>query len=696
MSAAPAGSAARKPLRALVIGAGPAAVMMHLPVLARLRDAGDLVLQVVCDLDGARGAEARTAFGFLEASGDAHAVLARADIDLVYVFGSAQMHYELGLRALEGGKHLFVEKPVAPSFAQAQALAACARRLGRVAVGGHNRRFLKALTQLRAQGHSGWSSAEAVFHKPEFGKSPAFGARTWIGANGIHALDALIFMMGAPPEEVHALAAENAVFTALMRWSGGAQGAFLCNNHAGSRLEEYVFHRPGETCRVTAEGLIREKGGRTERCALPMQGDGVAAEHEAFLTAIRDGAVPLHDIGALAPSLYVAELIEAGFSGPCRLPLTEVAVGPVVAAAAPASVLVVNPLLLQGPLAQALPAARLVSVAQLEAEPGPRPDIRAAILGRGAAPLTAALLAKLPNLAIVGIVALSVAAHAPEELLARGVRLVNASDAYADSVAEFALALAILARRRAFVSHEAMRGGGWGTAYRIRGLKARVRQAAGALRPALARVGLDPLMRRAWRRVAARVAGPAANAAADLRGCRVGLIGWGANARAFARLLQHAGAQVWVYSQHAANAEITAAAATPATLAEVLACEVVSLHRGLSGATRHALGAAELAQLRPGAVLLNLARGALIEPQALLQRLRQGDVFACLDTYEVEPLPAADPLRQLPNVFLTSHIAGGSREMQAAAAQEVVDKVAAHLGGAEVAALTAQRLRTMT
>jgi phosphoglycerate dehydrogenase-like enzyme/predicted dehydrogenase len=694
MSAPVAGGTTGAPLRALVIGAGPAARMMHLPELARLRDAGELVLQVVCDLDAARCAEAHASFGFLAVSGDAYAALERADIDVVYVFGSAQMHYELGLRALESGKHLFVEKPVAPGFAEAQALAARAQRLGRVAVGGHNRRFLKAFTQLREQGQAGWSAAEAVFHKPEFGKTPAFGARTWLGANGIHALDALVFMMGALPDEVHALAAENAVFSALLRWPGGAQGTFLCNNHAGSRLEEYVFHRPGETCRVTAEGLLTEKGGRTERYALPMQGDGVAAEHEAFLAAIRGGGVPLHDLGALAPSLYLAELIEAGYSGRCRLPQQEEAAGP--QAAAIPSLLVVNPLGLQAALTQTLPAARLVSLAQLEAEPGARPDIRAALLGRGAAPLTAGALAKLPNLAVVGIVALSVARYDPHALLARGIRIVNASAAYADSVAEFALALATLARRRAFVSHEALRAGGWGTAYRARGLKGRVRHAARALRPALSRLGLDPLMRRAWVRVAARVAGPPAGAAADLRGCRVGLIGWGANARAFAQLLQRAGAQVRVYSQHATAAELTAAACTPATLPEVLACEVVSLHRGLSAATRHALGAAELAQLRPGTVLINLARGALIEPQALLQRLRQGDVFACLDTYEVEPLPAGDPLRQLPNVFLTAHIAGGSPQMLAAAAQEVVEKVAAHLRGAEVAAVTAARLSTMT
>jgi phosphoglycerate dehydrogenase-like enzyme len=95
-------------------------------------------------------------------------------------------------------------------------------------------------------------------------------------------------------------------------------------------------------------------------------------------------------------------------------------------------------------------------------------------------------------------------------------------------------------------------------------------------------------------------------------------------------------------------------------------------------------------------VLINIARGALIEPKALAARLRQGDVFACLDSFEIEPPTADDPLRRLPNVFLTSHIAGGSPEMHAAAARETVEKVARFLDGRRDGIVSAARLRTMT
>jgi phosphoglycerate dehydrogenase-like enzyme len=174
------------------------------------------------------------------------------------------------------------------------------------------------------------------------------------------------------------------------------------------------------------------------------------------------------------------------------------------------------------------------------------------------------------------------------------------------------------------------------------------------------------------------------------------LIGWGANARAFTARLIGAGALVLVYSEHAAAGDIEAAGATSASLAEVLAADIVSLHRGLTRETRHGLSAAELDRLRPGAILINVARGALIEPAALLARLRCGDIFACLDSYEQEPLKRRHPLRRLPNVFLTSHIAGGSPDMMAAAGEEVVGKVAAYLDGRNIDTVTPERLLTMT
>jgi phosphoglycerate dehydrogenase-like enzyme/predicted dehydrogenase len=694
-----------KPVRVLVIGAGPAPDALHLPVLAGLRDRGEVVLALVCDIQRERAAAARRKFGFLEDSGDGVASLERTDIDAVYIFGSAQLHYEYGMLALRKGKHLFVEKPVAPTYAQARELAELASAQGLVAAGGLNRRFAKSLAAVRARaGRAGWRFAEAVFHKPEFRNPPSFGARTWLGANGIHGLDTLLFMMGGLPEQLTAHFGESAeaqpgAFSALMRWRDGAQGVFLCNNNAGSRREEYVFHAPDETCSVTGTGLtIETKGQSATTIPLPLQGDGYAAEHDAFFQAIRSGAEPPHSLAAIAPSLFLAELIESGFNGRVQLPQTQLRAAPPRRALEGKSILAVPSSELQTPLASLLSQYRLVTLEDVRESATERPDIVAAILGRGSSALSADILDKLPHLAVVGIVALSLARHEPEALLARGVRLLNGSAAYAESVAEFALGLAILGRRRAFLSHDVMRAGGWGTVPDATGFKGMLYRAARGMRPAMKAAGLETFFLRRWKAASAflGITGQSTVRPRDLQGATVGLVGWGANARAFAERLGQARARILVYSENAAEDDIRRGGAVPVSLSEVLAADIVSLHRGLTESTRHCLGAVELAKLRPGTVLINVARGALIEPNALLARLKRGDIFACLDTYEEEPLIAAHPLRSLPNVFLTSHIAGGSPDNYAAAAVEVVRKVAACLANDVTESISAERLRTMS
>ena len=692
------------PIRVLVIGAGPMADIAHLPALARLRDKGEVLLAVICDIDPQRALAARHKFGFLEHSGDGLACLQRTDIDAVYIFGSAQLHYEYGMLALQSGKHLFVEKPIAPSHRDAVGLALAASSRGLIAVGGLNRRFFRSIQTVRERaGAAGWRYAEAVFHKAEFRNQPAFGASTYLSANGIHALDALLFMMGGIPQEMTAVAGEpdaipKSAFTAVMRWPDGAQGVFLCNNNAGSRREEYAFHSSGETYRIDDLGITVEKNSTVTKIPFPAIGDGVAAEHEMFLESIRSGGEPIHSIRAIAPSMFVAELIESGFSG--RVELPRETVGEAAAQEVPSKTLLVVPTAeLQAGLAQLARQYRFASIEDVRGSSGARSDIVGAILGRGSSPLPAELLDKLPKLAVVGIAGLSLARYDAQSLLERGIKVVNASAAYADSVAEFALGLAILGRRRAFASDAVMRAGGWGTDPAVTGFAGLLKRAGQRVRPILRAAGLEPMLVRLWRKALAPTGGISRDivtAPRDLQGAVVGLLGWGENARVFASHLQQVGARVVVYSERAREDDIRLTGATPVSLGEALASDIVSLHRGLTKKTRHFLGAAELARLRPGAVLINTARGALIDPGALLARIKRGDIFACLDTYEDEPPSSTDPLRTLPNVFLTSHIAGGSRDMHGAAADEVIQKVAAFLAGDRVASVSAERLNSMS
>jgi len=694
-----AARSAVRPLHALVIGAGPAAVAMHLPCLARLRDRGDLVLALVCDLDPAVAHTARAQFAFLAATTDALTAINGPEIDAVYVFASAQLHHAYGLAALRARKHVFVEKPIAPSYEQALELVAAARRGARIAVGGHNRRFYPGLARARAVG--GWRLAEAVFHKPEFRRPVPFGAHTWLGANGIHALDALLYVMGGLPQALCAHTADfgagvPSAFSALMSWADGRQAVLLCNNSAGQRREEYSFHAPAETWTITEQALTIAKDNRLDKTEIAAMSASVMAEHEAFLQAILEATEPAHSLAAIAPALYCAELIESGYTGQLAAPPAP-AQQPTAAApvARPAIVVSAGPGL-RSALSALAAQYTLVALEEVLAAGVPRADVVAAILDRGAPAPDVALLGLLPNLAAVGIVGLSVTRYAPELLLARGIALFNASAVYAESVAEYALGLAILGRRRAFSSHQVLRTGGWGTTPEQAGLRGALTVAARHLRPLLVRLRIEAPLRRAWAGAMGHAPRAAATAPALLRDATVGLIGWGASARAFARRLRDCGARVLVYSEHAGADELHQAQVTPAALDEVMASDIVSLHRGLTSQTRHALQDSALARLRPGAVLINVARGALIEPRALLTRLQRGDVFACLDTYEEEPLPSSDPLRRLPNVFLSAHIAAGSSDMQTAAVAEVVEKVRRFLAQGGGNSLTASRVRSMT
>ena len=93
--------------------------------------------------------------------------------------------------------------------------------------------------------------------------------------------------------------------------------------------------------------------------------------------------------------------------------------------------------------------------------------------------------------------------------------------------------------------------------------------------------------------------------------------------------------------------------------------DFVTLHCDLNPTSFHLIGSAELNTMKPSAFLINTARGAIIDESALLEALRQNRIAgAALDVFEVEPLPAKSPLRDLPNCFLAPHNANSSFEAQ--------------------------------
>jgi len=117
---------------------------------------------------------------------------------------------------------------------------------------------------------------------------------------------------------------------------------------------------------------------------------------------------------------------------------------------------------------------------------------------------------------------------------------------------------------------------------------------------------------------------------------------------------------------------------TPVPLEQLFAeADIVTLHAPATTETRRMVDAALLARMKPGAVLINAARGELIDEEALLAALQHGPLrAAALDVFEPEPLPEDHPFYGVPNLFLTPHIAGGSEEssrrMSVEAAEETL------------------------
>ena len=128
-----------KKVRVAVIGLGAMAHKIHLPILKTLASQGRIELSVACDLRADAVDRAVSGFGFSEGSTNPQQVVSRTDIDAVYLFGPAQMHFQFGRLAIESGKHIFVEKPIAPSYADAKVLADLAAQYRVIAVAGYNR-----------------------------------------------------------------------------------------------------------------------------------------------------------------------------------------------------------------------------------------------------------------------------------------------------------------------------------------------------------------------------------------------------------------------------------------------------------------------------------------------------------------------------------------------------------------------------
>lgn len=167
----------------------------------------------------------------------------------------------------------------------------------------------------------------------------------------------------------------------------------------------------------------------------------------------------------------------------------------------------------------------------------------------------------------------------------------------------------------------------------------------------------------------------------DVSGSTMGIVGYGALGQATAKLARAVGMLVLVAEHKGA----TAIREGRSPFHEVLRhSDVLSLHCPLTEATRTLIRAEDLKLMKPNAILINTARGALVDELALVQALKQGTIAgAGIDVLRVEPPTDGNPLlsEQLPNLIVTPHIAWASRQAMQALADQVVDNLEAFVRG---------------
>ncbi|MBX5457685.1 MAG: hydroxyacid dehydrogenase [Thermogemmatispora sp.] len=266
-----------------------------------------------------------------------------------------------------------------------------------------------------------------------------------------------------------------------------------------------------------------------------------------------------------------------------------------------------------------------------------------ALIVRNQTRVTASLLEAAPRLRVVGRLGVGLDNIDVEALQARGIGLVTARNANAIAVAEYVMAAMLQVARNLTAADASVRAGKWERT-----------QLGGT----------------------------------ELWGRTLGLVGVGEIGRRVARRAQAFGMSVIGYDPFIGPYDYAPAelGIRLLSLDEVLAqADVVSVHVPLSPETYHLLNAGRLALMRPQAVLINTARGGIVDESALVEALTAGRLrYAVLDVTEEEPLPAESPLRSCSAVLLTPHIAGLTAEAQERTSRLVVTEVLQRLADLSV------------
>lgn len=279
------------------------------------------------------------------------------------------------------------------------------------------------------------------------------------------------------------------------------------------------------------------------------------------------------------------------------------------------------------------------------------------IVGHWGCPrIDSSVLDRAPGLGLFAYAAGTVKGIVSPSVFERGIRVTSGAAANAEPVAEFTVAAILLANKDVFWRRDLLRDAA----------------IAGHRPPSSTPVGN-------WAKT-------------------IGIVGASLVGRRVIELLRpYAGLRVTLYDPYVTAAEAEAMGVTKLALDELCAsADVLSIHAPDLPETRGMIGAHELAALRSGATVVNTARGVLIDQAALTTELERGRLYAILDVTDPEPLPAEHRLLQLPNAFVTPHLAGSEGTELGRMTEHVTDEIRRWSSGEPAAnEVTAERLARM-
>lgn len=178
--------------------------------------------------------------------------------------------------------------------------------------------------------------------------------------------------------------------------------------------------------------------------------------------------------------------------------------------------------------------------------------------------------------------------------------------------------------------------------------------------------------------------GPTLLLGPNVSGATLGIVGFGRIGQAVARRARGFDMRILAYdpSESTEVAQNLGAELVDSLDTLLREADIVTLHTPLTKETYHLIGERELRLMKPTAVLVNTARGPVVDPQALYRALRDGEIgFAALDVTEPEPIPADSPLLSLENIIITPHIASASVQARTAMAEMAARNLIAGLRG---------------